>query len=300
VVHEGQEQPRRALRAAELAAAAAEAIGDQRELARAYGVIDSAHSALGDLHLAVHLPQVVAIYESIGQPHRAAVALVNQGALHYYAGRWADALDCYRRSYDVMVRTGDVVNAALAQENIAELLVNRGQYAEAREITVEAGRTHRAVGFVGGALFAEILLGRLVLGEGDADEAAGILRSVVDEASTLGLHGTALEAAIHLAACHVATGDHALALEVISGAEAAAGDEAAVYASWAELVRSRALAGMGDADGARERRAIGIAEARRSELQYELGLLLVMEDDEAAREEGRALLTALDVGLVAV
>ena len=78
-------------------------------------------------------------------------------------------------------------------------------------------------------------------------------------------------------------------------AERAAGDEAQLYAASVELVRSRALDGLGDAEGAAASRAIGIAAARRWELSYELGLLLVLDDDGAAREEGRALLAELDV-----
>ena len=50
---------------------------------------------------------------------------------------------------------------------MAELLINRGHFAAARDLILEAAQTHRAVGFIDGALFDEIQLGRLLLGEGD-------------------------------------------------------------------------------------------------------------------------------------
>ena len=58
------------------------------------------------------------------------------------------------------------------------------------------------MGFIDGALFDEIqLLGRLTLGEADLVAATTLLEAVLTEARGLSLHGTALEAAIHLAGC---------------------------------------------------------------------------------------------------
>ena len=295
IVHEGQEQPRRALAAGQRAAADAERLGDLRELAKAYNVIDWAHAFLGQMDQAVHHTRVVEIYQMLGEPHRAAAALGNQGAFHYWRGRWDEALECYRRAHDAYVQTGDVVNAAVQQGNVAELLISRGQFAAAREEIAAAGQTHRAVGFVDGALFDEVQLGRLLLGEGDPEKAAIALESVLEEATSLSLHGTALEAAVHLARCRVEQGRGQEALAVLAGAEQAAGSEAALLAASVELVRAEALARTGDVEGAGRQRAIGIAAARSMHLQYELGLLLVLEDAPAAQSEGRALLDALGV-----
>ena len=73
-------------------------------------------------------------------------------------------------------------------------------------MVVEAVRTHRAVGYVDGALFDEIQLGRLLQAEGDLADAELLLDGVVREAAQLGLHSTALEAAIHLAVGRLADG----------------------------------------------------------------------------------------------
>jgi class 3 adenylate cyclase/tetratricopeptide (TPR) repeat protein len=297
-VHLGQEQPRRALRVAQKAAADAERLGELHDVARAYSVMDGAYLWLGTPELAVHQPRAIEIYESLGLPHRAATALGNLGALHYWAGRWADAEECYRRAHEALVRTGDVVNAGVQQANVAEILVNRGQYSAARELVIEAGRTLRAVAFVDGALFAEIVLGRVLLGEGDLDGAAGVLGAVVEEANALALHPTALEASVYLAACFLEGGRAREALATLTQAELLAGTEAQLLAASAEYVRARALFQCGDADEARRRRLIGIEAARRMELRYELGLLLVLADDGPDAEEGRSLLASLGVSPV--
>jgi class 3 adenylate cyclase/tetratricopeptide (TPR) repeat protein len=300
IVYQGKEQPRRALRVAEKAAADAEQLGELHDLARAYSVMDWAHLSLGTPELAVHQPRAIEIYESLGLPHRAAKALANLGALHFWAGRWTDAEECYRRAHEALVRTGDVVTAGLAQANIAELLVNRGQYGAARELAIEAGQTHRAVGYTDGALFDDILLGRVLLGEGKVDGAARILGAVVEQANALALHGTALEASVYLASCLLEGGQAREALATLARAERLAGTEAQLFAAAAEYVRARALFQCGDADEARRRRRLGIEAARRMEQRYELGLLLVLADDGPDAEEGRSLLASLEVPPVLV
>jgi class 3 adenylate cyclase/tetratricopeptide (TPR) repeat protein len=299
VVHEGQEQPNRALAAAQRAAAEAEQLGELRELAKAYDVIDWAHAVRGELEQAVHAPLIVEIHRSLGEGERAAGALGNHGAVQYWLGHWSEALDSYERAGEAYRRRGDVVNAAIQQSNVAELLINRRQFAAARTVIVEAVRTHRAVGFVDGALFDEIQLGRLVLGEGNPARAAGMLRAVRAEASSFELRGTALQAGIHLAECLVADGDSDEALEVLADAERAAVAEVAVFAASVALVRGLALGTQGEIDAARATVGLGIAAARRMGMTYELGMLLILDAEltgsESSREEGLAILLTLDV-----
>jgi tetratricopeptide (TPR) repeat protein len=296
IVHEGQEQPRRALAAAREAAEAAKRLGDLRELANAYNVIDWAHVVLGQMEQAVHQPRIIQIYHELGEPHREAAALGNHGAVQYWGGRWDEALDCYQRANDAYAATGDVVNAAVQQANIAELLINRGELAAAGPMAEQAAQTHRAVGFVDGALFDEVQVGRLRLAQGDHEGAAAILAAARDEASAMGLHATALDATIPLAECDVRLGG-VDPLDALAAAEQAAGEEAAVLEAAIALARARVLARRGDQAGARHHRTAGIEAARRLGVQYELGLLLVLDGSAEDQEEGRALLGALGVPL---
>jgi tetratricopeptide (TPR) repeat protein len=295
IIRQGQEQPRRALHAAQRAAADAEQVDELGELAKALNVIDWAYAFLGDMDQVAHHTRVLEIHQTLGQPHGAAAALGNHGFFLYWQGRWDEALEFYQRAHDAYVETGDVVNAAVHQANVAELLINRRAFEAARPLILEAAQTHRAVGFTDGALFDEIQLGRLLLGEGDLPAATEILENALQEATSLSLQGTALEAAVHLAACRLQSGSADEGLAILLEAEEAAGSEAALFAASVGLVRAGALTQLGDVDGAREHRQEAVLAARRMDLLYELGLLLVVDDDPAAQAEGQAILEGLGV-----
>ena len=143
------------------------------------------------------------------------------------------------------------MNAAVQQANIAELLINRASLRGGRPMILEAAQTHRAVGFTDGALFDEIQLGRLLLGEGDLRGRSACSRTSLEEATSLG-------AARHRPGGRRPPGR--LPARRVGApmrrspfswtAEQAAGSEAALFAASVELVRSEALTRLGDADGA--------------------------------------------------
>lgn len=305
IVREAQEQPAAALPLALDAAAGAERLGEREELAKAYAVVDWAYVVLGEPERAVHTPEIVSIYEALGQSDRAAGALGNDGAVAFWLGRWSDALDRYRRAEAAYVRAGDVVNAAIQQSNIGEVLVCRAQYDDADAPIRDSVRTHRAVGFVDGALFSEVQLGRLQRGRGEHDAALTTLTRVRDEAASLHLWGSALLAAIHLAECLVDLRRSDDALTVLADAERQAGADAAVYAASVALMRALALSSARRTEEATVVAAEGIETARRIGMVYELGLLLVLhaalveaDDPQRASEErgeGAALLGSLEV-----
>ena len=305
IVREGQERPRKALAEARRAAEAAERLGEAAQLAKAYSVMDYAHVRLGEPERAKYAPLIIEIYEALGEPDRAASALGNGGAVAFVLGRWSEALDCYRRAEAAYARTGDVVNAAAAQSNIGELLINRGQLEAARAALTDAARTHRAVGHVDGALFDEIQLGRLLRGQGEHEKAAELLEAARNQAAALHLTGFALHATIHLAECLVDQQRSDDALAILAEAERAAGEEAGMFAASVALVRALALSASDALVEAATATAAGIAEARRSGMRYELGLLLVLHSEicerlgvdtaERDRAEGVALLESLEV-----
>jgi class 3 adenylate cyclase/tetratricopeptide (TPR) repeat protein len=303
IVREGQERPRPALELATRAARAARRLGESRELAKALAVVDWAHVALGAPERATNAPTIVEIYRELGEPERAAGALGNAGAVKFWLGEWNEALASYRAAEAAYARAGDIVNAAIQQANIGELLVCRRQYDAAATTLADAVRTLRAVGSIDAAMFAEIQLGRWLRGRGEHDRAEEILAGVRDEATALHLHTTALQATIHLGECLVDRGRAESALVALDAAEAAAGDEAAVLGASVALVRSLALASIGDVVRAEQVARIGIDDARSMRTLYELGLLLVVHADlvdvdshrDAERAEGFALLGTLEV-----
>jgi class 3 adenylate cyclase/tetratricopeptide (TPR) repeat protein len=304
-VHTSLGQPRAALELAEQVATEAERLGNTFELAKAYQLIDIAHVTLGEMGRAVLGQRSVALYEQLGEVELFADALCAQGAVAYWLGRWDEAIDCYRRAEQAFAKLGDVVDAALVEANIGELLVSRGAYDEATPVLRAAARTHRAVGHTDGALFDEIQLGRLAIGVGDLEGAVAGLTRVRDEANDLRLPVRAVEASVNLGDALVAAGRSEDALAMITETETTAGEEATAFAPALNLTKARALAALDDLVAAEAAATSGIVKAREMGTLYELGLLLVLRADvlehlgtgTAAddRREGRALLAGLEV-----
>ena len=303
------EQERRhvALALATDAAVAAEALGDQAQLARALGLVNVAHMQLGEPERAVHLDRVIEIHESLGETGYVARALGDKGVAAYWLGRWTEALDCYRRAAEMFERVGDVINAALFQANIGEILINQGRYDLAGPSIAQACRTHRAVGFVEGVLFDEIQNGRLARARGERDLATQTLRAARDEATRLRMHTTAMEAAIYLAEVLTDEGETGEALAVLEAAEQAAGVDAAMLAPSAALARAEALSAAGRHADADTVATAGIDAARAMGDGYKFGQLLLVRG--AARErlglqswsddEGQALVLLEKMGVAA-
>jgi tetratricopeptide (TPR) repeat protein len=202
-------------------------------------------------------------------------------------------------------RVGDVINAAITQANIGEVLINQGRYDLAAPSIEQACRTHRAIGFVEGLIFDEIQNGRLARARGERDLAAQTLRAARDEAMRLRMHTTALEAAIYLAGVLTDEGETGEALAVLEAAEEAAGADAAMLAPSAALARAEALAAAVELADADTVATAGIDAARTMGDGYKRGQLLLVRaaareklglqswaDD---REEGLALLQPMEV-----
>jgi tetratricopeptide (TPR) repeat protein len=274
VVRQAQERPRQAQDLARRAVDAARASDARVALARAYEVLDWAARSLGT---PVHEPLgeiALGLYQEAGDLAGEARVTGNLGALRYLEGRWDDAARLYEQASVAQLHTGDAVQAAISGANTGELLVSQGRLDEAEPILRSAARVLRASAFVDGATFAEQQLGRLLAKRGATGRAVALLGAVHAELAGLGQHTSALEAAVHLADGLVDGGEPARALELIDDAESQVSEESGWLAAPCAHVRGRALAALGDIDGAAAQIAVGIEHARSQELPYELALLL--------------------------
>ena len=73
----------------------------------------------------------------------------NLGIEAYYAGRWDEASELYRRSGELSRRAGDVVNVARAENNEGEILSDQGKLEEAEALFL-GGSAGLASGAVSG------------------------------------------------------------------------------------------------------------------------------------------------------
>jgi tetratricopeptide (TPR) repeat protein len=169
---------------------------------------------------------------------------------------------------------------------MGELLVNQGKLDEAEPILREARRVSQAAGFVDGASFAEIQLGKVLAKSGDVDGARAVLEHARDQLIDLGETPTALEASIEIAGCCVQRGGAAEALRILDDAEELAGGEARVHAAPIARMRASALAQDGRFDEAMEVAEAGLKEAIDQGLPYEEAQLIKTKADIAIRTGG--------------
>ena len=128
------------------AAEHAELVADRAALGHAYSLLHLNHVALGkkdDEHARLALP----LLEEAGGLVLQSGLINNLGIEAYYAGRWAEASELYRRSGELSGRAGDVVNVARSQNNVGEILSDQGKLEEA-----ESALRRGPAGLAGGEL----------------------------------------------------------------------------------------------------------------------------------------------------
>ncbi|MGC9343947.1 MAG: tetratricopeptide repeat protein, partial [Bacteroidales bacterium] len=90
-------------------------------------------------------------------------ALNNLGIHHYAEGRWGEAVECYRASREAKLRAGDLLGAAVQENNVGEVLSDQGRLAEAEALFRNMVRASRAARFpIGAALGTSNLAGSFV------------------------------------------------------------------------------------------------------------------------------------------
>jgi tetratricopeptide (TPR) repeat protein len=262
-------------RVSEQAAARAERVGDRAALAHAYRLLDSADRALGGLDES-WLAKALPIYEELGDPIGRAITLNNWGIRAYYAGRWDDAQAFYAQSREAEQTSGDVVRAATASNNEAEILLDQGHTERAAGLFRDALRVYRASGYSFGAAVVVLNLARAEAAAGRFEEAHRLFDEAHAELAAIGSESFLLELDMRRSECFVLEGSYAEALELATAtleASEAAG-EAGPRLPLLERVRGYAHIQARRAEQGRERLDASLAAARESGNDFEAALTL--------------------------
>jgi tetratricopeptide (TPR) repeat protein len=269
-----------AVRFAEKAATEARAADEPAALAEALVAADSAQLSMGGGSTG-RLREALGIYQSLGDLSSEGMVSGNIGCAEYLAGRWDEALDWFERDREIRQRAGSTVGAATAAGNIGEILVKRGQLAEAEPLLRDAIRAMRASGYNDGAAYTELQLARALVKRGAVAEAIALLDRIGAEFAALGQSASVLEAALVGALARTIQGNPGAALDLLDRAVAGAGGGPAMLAPQVAEARGRALAALGDAAAAARELESGIAAARRLGMPYEEAMLLEARSDLA-------------------
>ena len=199
------------------AAEHAELVADRAALGHAYSLLHLNHVALGkkdDEHARLALP----LLEEAGGLVLQSGLINNLGIEAYYAGRWAEASELYRRSGELSGRAGDVVNVARSQNNVGEILSDQGKLDEAESLFVEAQRVWRAANYPVGIALATSNLGRVAARGRRFEQGLELLVEALTAFEALGSEALARETEARMAECFVLAGGHQDALEVLPSA----------------------------------------------------------------------------------
>jgi class 3 adenylate cyclase/predicted ATPase len=269
-----QQRPADALRLAQAAEIDARSVEDLETLAEALDRIDWAHRMMGETDRAVHYPETLAIVEQIGDMSRVAQVWNNLGADAFWEGRWADAIDAYTKSRDAEFRTGNAVDAAISDANIAELLINQGRLDDAEPLLTDAIRVLKASGHVPAATFAESELARLLIRRSDHAAARRLLWEIQARSEAIGERMSAVNAMVQLADSELRQGRSDEALRLLEEAESQAGEMVEPFVPVVARLTAGALGALGRIDAALDRIDDGLAVARGQGLMYDEALLL--------------------------
>ena len=195
---------------------------------------------------------------------RQAGLLSNLGVACGWEGRWDEALSYYERAREESLKIGNTVDAELARINIAEILTDRGELAEADALLLESLPMWRALNyryFLGACL---ALLGRVALRAGRLDAALNRFNEARAHFLHVGSQQDVLDVDARIAECRVFMADPDAALELagVTLTRAATSKGVAKVVPLLERVRGYALLQKGDLPGTRKALAASLAAGR--------------------------------------
>ena len=254
------------------AAEHAELADDRAALGHAYHLLHLNRMSLGEKD-EEHARLALSLLEEAGDLVLQANVVNNLGIEAYYAGRWDEASELYRRSSELSGRAGDVVNVARAQNNEGEIVSDQGKLEEAEALFLEARRVWRAARYPVGIALATSNLGRVAARATRFDEALELLAEALTLFESLGSEALVHETEARRAECLVLAGRFQEALDVAPTVLEAAEENPLLY-PFLERLHGYALVQARQAEEAGPRFERSLELARELEADYEVALTL--------------------------
>ena len=145
--------------------------GDPALLGRAHLLAEMSSDSLGRPERADHERAALALLATVDDPVALGNLLLNRGVSAFNECRFDDALESYRASTEHYGRAGDVVGAALCDNNRAEILTLQFRLDLAEELLIPAGRVLVAGGYPLGVAIVESGRSRIDTWRGDLGSA---------------------------------------------------------------------------------------------------------------------------------
>jgi tetratricopeptide (TPR) repeat protein len=216
-------------------------------------------------------------YQRSGNVVREAQMLGFLGGVFAWGGRWDEAMTYFERGREAALKIGSAVDAAVTRVNMAEILVERGEWAEAEAALLEtlplwkASQYHY---FLGCCL---LLLGRVSLRTGRLDEALARLEEARASFLHVGAEKEVPTVDVRIAECRIAMGKPETALELVRGmlGNATESNGVASVVPLLERIQGHALLRQGDLWGARDALEASLAAAKERNDLFEATLTML-------------------------
>jgi tetratricopeptide (TPR) repeat protein len=266
-----------ALELAERTVLEAETVDDPEAIGEAYWLRGWIY---GDLHkegAQESMERSLEAFRRGGNLVRQSGIVLSLGAVCFWEGEWDKALSYFDQARDAALKIGSMLYAALARINCAEILLDRGEYAEAEALLREtlpfwkASQYHYHLGL------CLLLLGRVALRLGRLDEAL----TRFDEAKGSFLHVGAEEEIptvdARIAECRIAKEDLDAGLELVRGmlGRTSESNTIAKLVPLLERLQGHALMRQNDLWGARDALEASLASARERHDVFEATLTML-------------------------
>lgn len=226
---------------------------------------------------------------------------LNRGESAWRECRVSDAVADFRASSERYARAGDVVGAALADNNLAELLTLQFRLDQAEALLTRARRVTEAAGYPLGTMITISGLSRVAAWRGDTAEAFTLQTDALSGLRKLGADDLVADSLIRLVEIHVIAGDADAALVTADQAATALGGlgEVPIMLTTLARLRARALLLADRHDGARLEFARAHHAAQRDGSAYEVALAMIglgrIDGDQQLVDAGMAQLAELGV-----
>jgi tetratricopeptide (TPR) repeat protein len=307
-IRSGQGRARDAIRWAEEAIARARTVDELDARANAHYLIAWTRMNQGDTDQSSHLDEALELYERTGNLLRQSDCLTVSGAVAYWAGEWTDAVRKYQLGRELSERAGDVVGAAVATMNIAEIRSDQGRLAESEPLAREAQHVFRASEYLELTALVTSMLGRMASRGGRHDEAAELYERALQLSEEAGsqLLGVGITGLVAEDAVRRSEPDEALRRCEEADDRASHVGGPGVHEALLERIRGFAYLALGDMAHAEHSLDRSLARARSDKLIYELGLTLRAyaklrlareESSEAENAEAAEILGRLGVSI---
>lgn len=183
---------------ARLALGGAEDGDDVPAMARALHRLHLATIYLGRPDRIGYGDRALELFAELGDFERQASVLNNLGIEHYFAGRWTEASQFYKRATEAGLRAGSVIDSMLGSVNSAEIMSDQGHWDEAMELLETARRNFEGGRYPLGAAMVKLFMGVALHRSGDDDAAHDVLVESLSSLSALGLDDLADDARTRL------------------------------------------------------------------------------------------------------